>query len=121
MRKLVTFLSAVLVAAVCVVPANATSAASVRTDAGPVSGTVGDTYRTFQGIPYAAPPVGENRWRDPQPVTPWTTPRDATAPGPRCAQAGGLTGPGSTSEDCLYLNVTTPRHGAHLPVMVWIH
>lgn len=95
----------------------------VRTDAGPVRGTVGDGFRQFQGIPFAAPPVGELRWRSPRPPEPWTEPREATRPGNRCAQ-GGVTGTPSTEEDCLYLNLTTPdsaRPGHLKPVMVWLH
>jgi len=95
--------------------------AVVRTDAGPVRGTLAPDHRTFQGIPFAAPPVGALRWRSPQPPRPWSQPRDATKPASMCAQSGG--GPVSTNEDCLYLNVTTPRFaGARLrPVMVWVH
>ena len=60
--------------------------AVVRTDAGAVRGTVHDGYRSFQAIPYAAPPVAGLRWRSPQPVTPWTGVRDATRAGQRCPQ-----------------------------------
>ncbi|GAA3439134.1 carboxylesterase/lipase family protein [Kutzneria kofuensis] len=93
--------------------------ALVTTTDGPVHGTVGADYRSFQGIPYAAPPVGALRWRPPAPVQPWTQPRDATKPGNACPQAPGEP---RTDEDCLYLDVTTPRHDTgRLPVMVWIH
>jgi para-nitrobenzyl esterase len=93
----------------------------VWTDSGPVRGTVATDHRTFQGIPFAAPPVGELRWQPPQPPDPWFEPRDATRPGPRCAQPATFT-PASDTEDCLYLNVTTPRPSARLkPVMVWLH
>ncbi|WP_155361318.1 carboxylesterase/lipase family protein [Acrocarpospora macrocephala] len=94
----------------------------VRTDAGAVRGTVAADHRTFQGIPFAAPPVGALRWRAPQPVEPWRGVRDATRPGPRCAQNAAIGSPAGDSEDCLYLNVTTPRplHGLR-PVMVWVH
>lgn len=92
----------------------------VRTAEGTVRGTVMANHRTFQAIPFAAPPVGELRWRSPQRVTPWTGVRDATTAGPRCAQiASG--GTPSTAEDCLYLNVTTPRTSGRKPVMVWVH
>jgi para-nitrobenzyl esterase len=103
----------------------------VRTGNGVVKGMVGGNYRLFQGIPYAAPPVGALRWGSPRPAASWTGVRDATRPGKPCAQTGDLIGDApSTNEDCLYLNVTTPRHhgssateaaGRKLPVMVWIH
>ncbi|MEV7021777.1 carboxylesterase family protein [Kitasatospora sp. NPDC093558] len=95
-------------------PASAATPIAV-TDAGRINGTGHDGYRTFQGIPYASPPTGDLRWRDPQPVTPWSGVRDATAPGNRCPQ--GTTG----DEDCLYLNVTTPQNAHHRPVVVWLH
>ncbi|TCC10040.1 carboxylesterase/lipase family protein [Kribbella soli] len=95
----------------------------VSTDAGAVRGTLTADARLFQGIPYAAPPIGELRWASPQRAASWRGIRDAAKPGNRCAQAGGLIDEASTTEDCLYLNVTTPRDsGARkLPVMVWIH
>jgi para-nitrobenzyl esterase len=118
---LTVVLMAVLAVGLCTTPALADPGGIVHTDRGPVVGTVTDTHRTFQAIPFAAPPVGELRWRDPQPVQRWTRPRDATRPAPRCAQPAYF-GQGSTSEDCLYLNVTTPRgHGRLRPVMVWLH
>ncbi|MEV0146469.1 MULTISPECIES: carboxylesterase/lipase family protein [unclassified Nonomuraea] len=103
--------------------AAADSEALVHTDRGPVRGIVAEDHRSFLGIPYAAPPVGELRWRAPRPAAAWTQPRQATTPGPMCAQTGDHLGGGSTSEDCLYLNVTTPRlpQGRKLPVMVWLH
>src|SRR5215475_5003972 len=112
---------AVPAAGLCATPAQADPGRIVDTDKGPVVGMVTDTHRIFQAIPFAAPPVGDLRWRDPQPVQRWTRPRDATRPAPRCAQPEYF-GQGSTSEDCLYLNVTTPRgHGRLRPVMVWLH
>jgi para-nitrobenzyl esterase len=95
----------------------------VHTDKGAVSGTVTSTYRTFGNIPFAAAPVGENRWKDPQPAQAWQGVRDATKPSPDCAQTPQLNQPASETEDCLYLNVTTPakKAGKPRPVMVWIH
>ncbi|MCP2340287.1 carboxylesterase/lipase family protein [Actinomadura rupiterrae] len=106
----------------------AADGAVVATDKGSVRGTVAKDHREFLGIPYAAPPVGKLRWASPRPAAAWKTVRNATKPGNRCAQQAGLLSPTgekeSTTEDCLYLNVTTPRHapkGKKLPVMVWIH
>lgn len=116
-------LSLLIAAALLASPIGVAQAAEpglVRTDSGPVRGTVLADHQLYQGIPYAAPPVGELRWRSPQPVTPWTTPRDATKPGPACAQADGAGSPSST-EDCLYLNVTTPSRHGRKPVMVYVH
>ncbi|GAA1284170.1 carboxylesterase/lipase family protein [Saccharothrix xinjiangensis] len=94
---------------------------SVDTVEGPVRGVVERDVRVFQGIPFAAPPVGELRWRPPQPVQPWHEPLDAGKPGNSCAQPSDFGLPESFVEDCLYLNVATPRRGRGLPVMVWIH
>jgi len=101
----------------------------VRTEAGVVAGTksADGKVAVFKGIPFAAPPVGELRWKEPQPVTPWRGVRKAIEFGPRCMQARIFedmvfrdAGP---SEDCLYLNVWTPGISAKtkLPVMVWIY
>jgi para-nitrobenzyl esterase len=86
-----------------------------------------DGVRSFKGIPFAQPPVGDLRWREPQPVKGWTGARNADQFGPRCMQR---TGPmadywfrsNGMSEDCLYLNVWTPaRSGSDkLPVLVYI-
>ena len=95
------------------------------TDAGPVRGTVTGEYRLFQGIPYAASTAGERRWRPPQPVAPWTEPRDATRPCAICPQQpSSYAEVASLDEDCLLLNLTTPRSATPAeprPVMVWIH
>ena len=86
-----------------------------------------DGVRTFKGIPFAQPPVGDLRWREPQPVKKWTGTRNADQFGPRCMQR---TSPGAdywfrsngTSEDCLYLNVWTFAQSGNekLPVLVYI-
>ena len=80
----------------------------------------GDSW-SFLGIPYAAPPVGELRWKAPQDPEPWTGVRDADEFGATCPQAEGDFGAGSLNEDCLFLNVTTPKGHGPYPVMVWIH
>ena len=98
----------------------------VRTSMGLVRGMVAADYRLFQGIPYAAPPVGPLRWQPPRPAAKWSGTLDATKPGPQCMQD---TGPNPhvgkpTSENCLTLNVWTPARGRGAdkrPVMVWIH
>jgi para-nitrobenzyl esterase len=128
-RRSVTALAAVLIVAGA---ATGTSGAAeqpgtgavVRTDKGLVRGTVDAESRVFQNIPYAAPPTGPLRWQLPQPAASWSGVRDGTKSGAICAQldtAGEKLVPGS-SEDCLYLNVTTPRTAAKpRPVMVWLH
>jgi para-nitrobenzyl esterase len=98
----------------------------VQTEAGWVQGSDVDGIHSFKGIPYAAAPVGELRWRPPQAAMNWSGVRDATAYAPHCAQLKvdvlwfELD---SYSEDCLALNVWTPAEsaGEQLPVMVWIH
>lgn len=79
----------------------------------------------YRGIPFAAPPVANNRWRPPQPPASWSGVRNATEFGPRCVQGGFAPGADQqySSEDCLYLNVFTPANSQDqlLPVMMWIH
>lgn len=94
----------------------------VVTDKGPVRGVVTGDRRVFQGIPYAAPPTGDRRWRAPQPAAPWRDVRDATKPGSPCAQGEHPIGRPGVEEDCLFVNVTTPTAAAPpRPVLVWIH
>jgi len=117
---------------------------------GRVRGTLGSDgrMRIFRGIPYAAPPVGERRWRAPAPPEPWRGTRKCTKYGPfayqragnielfieevakglglgrirtRALLTGGKLARRKESEDCLTLNVRSPAHAEHLPVMVWIH
>ena len=99
----------------------------VRTKSGVVAGAVANGVVSWKGIPYAAPPVGELRWRSPQPVAPV----DGRARGHRVRprlHAAALPerrgAPRHTpAEDCLYLNVWAPEKpaSAKLPVMIWIH
>ncbi len=96
----------------------------VSTADGAVRGLANGAVNEFLGIPYAAPPVGVLRWRPPQPAASWTGIRGATQFAPHCPQLAGPFGQASTSENCLFLNVFTPRPqraGSHFPVMVWIH
>ena len=121
----------ILAAGLCVLLSGVQSACEraepvVQTQSGAVRGAMLDGVMAFKGIPFAAPPVGEWRWRPPQPVEPWQGVRDATAYGMFCAQPPSevlwfeLT---EVSEDCLTLNVWTPdlQPADKLPVMVWIH
>lgn len=91
----------------------------VAIEGGSVRGVTADGVVSFKGIPYAAPPVGDLRWRDPQPVKPWEGVLDAKEFGPSCMQVDDL----PKSEDCLTLNVWRPAATSDkpMPVMVWIY
>jgi para-nitrobenzyl esterase len=107
------------------------AAARVKTAEGTVAGTAKEGVRVFLGIPYAAPPVGDLRWRAPQPAARWSGVRAATRFAPSCIQGdpvpfGPYTPPflitPERSEDCLYLNVWSPkRYAAPRPVYLFIH
>jgi para-nitrobenzyl esterase len=104
--------------------ANPGRAPVARVHSGLLRGTGGGSVDSFLGVPYAKPPVGELRWRAPEPVPPWSGVRDAVAYGNRCPALASTNGPRSEAEDCLYLNVQRPagaRPGARLPVYFWIH
>jgi len=102
----------------------------VVVDGGRIQGRLDGGVNAFQGIRYAAAPIGDLRWRDPQRVLPWLGVRPALQPGASCIQNPQLSianggDPRPTSEDCLFLNVwaPVPEAGAVLkrPVMVWLH
>src|SRR5215470_7008691 len=99
----------------------------VRIDDGVIRGASAAGVSSFLGLPYAAPPTGNLRWRPPQPAAAWTGVRPATQCGPSCPQAlvhNPFLPPGPISEDCLYLNVYAPAaHSSRggRPVLVWIH
>jgi para-nitrobenzyl esterase len=117
----------VLITACSVAASSVASAADpslVTTDKGVVQGIVATNYRAFLGIPYAAPPVGNLRWKAPQSPAAWSTTLDATHFGSACPQIPSFFSAGpSINEDCLYLNVYTPNPVGtrKLPVMVWLH
>ena len=99
----------------------------MQTTNGPVCGVINGGVAEWEGIPYAAPPVGSLRWQPPQAPASWTTTLNATSFANECIQTspdqGGVSVPGS-SEDCLYVNVWAPQSafaGQNLPVMVHIH
>lgn len=106
------------------VAATQSNASLVVTDTGTVRGRVGARMRSFLGIPYAAAPVGDLRWRPPRRHLVWRGIRNTTAFGSSCPQAASFLTKQSTNEDCLFLNVFTPlatNVGKGYPVMVWIH
>jgi para-nitrobenzyl esterase len=101
-------------------------AQQVQTESGTISGFRSNGLSLYQGIPFAASPVGDMRWRPPVQAAHWTGTRVAATFAPACMQVG-VSMPGETpptvSEDCLYLNIWTPAKTAHehLPVIVWIY
>jgi len=114
-----------LACVLCLGQALTTAAGSnpiVSISTGQLSGSLtADGVAVFKNIPFAQPPVGELRWREPLPAKAWTGVRDATAFGPMCNQNDNKQLP--HSEDCLQLNVWTPKWpvASPVPVMVWVH
>ena len=103
---------------------NAGPAPTVRIADGAVRGASSSGIDEFLGLPYAAPPIRNLRWRAPEPPAKWSGVRNAIRFGPSCPQAKSpFAPPGPFSENCLYLNVYAPtiRHSSHHPVLVWIH
>jgi para-nitrobenzyl esterase len=118
------FIALTLTSASATAAANGSSTATVAATGGAVHGIGTSWGFAFRGIPYAAPPIGHLRWRPPQPPAAWQGVRDATRFAPSCPQAPSpFFPPGRLSENCLYLNVSTPtlRQSAQRPVLVWIH
>lgn len=117
-RLLFAFLSVAFLAACS---GRISPTALIKVEGGMIRGTVAEEMLVFKGIPFAAPPVGDLRWKAPQPVVPWEGIRDASKFGPSPISSMGF--PRDMSEDCLYLNVWTPatKISDKLPVMVWIY
>jgi para-nitrobenzyl esterase len=122
---------AILICLLAAAPLGALAAPSfpteIKVESGALSGVASGDVVAFKGVPFAAPPVGDLRWRPPQPVAPWTGVRQADAYGHDCMQKPfpSDAAPLGTepSEDCLVLNVWRPSEntGTKLPVMVWIY
>jgi para-nitrobenzyl esterase len=113
--------SVVLAIAIAAVPwMSAVANTTAKVEQGQLQGTKEEGLTIYRGIPFAAPPVGDLRWRAPQPAAKWQGVRPADKFAPQCVQSiQGIT----TSEDCLYLNVWTPAKSpsARVPVLVWIY
>ena len=96
------------------------AAPAAKVEEGKLQGTIENGLTIYRGIPFAAPPLGDLRWRAPQPAAKWQGVRSADKFAPQCVQSiPGIT----TSEDCLYLNVWSPakKPSDRIPVLVWIY
>jgi len=111
------------IATVAMLSVAAALAEPVKLAGGQVEGTVESGLTVYRGIPFAAPPLGELRWKPPQPAASWQGVRTADKFAPGCMQSMGPPPPSGLSEDCLYLNVWTPAKAAkdRIPVLVWIY
>lgn len=129
-RSRASFIGSVIVLALAAALTGAAGSAVAQeavTASGRLVGSSEAGTTRYLGVPYARPPVGELRWRDPQPAEAWTSVRDATRFAPACPQNGvSMSGepPSPTDEDCLYLNIWTPdpvgQDGQSWPVIVWV-
>jgi para-nitrobenzyl esterase len=138
MRSLLALLALPFSSSIAIPPPSNTPI--VHVTGGVLAGKLAGNISVFEGIPFAAPPLGNLRWREPQPPTPWSGTRDATHPANPCVQsaigidaylaplAAAYQAPYpvksfKSSEDCLYLNVFSPWPLAPkaLPVMLWLH
>ena len=114
--------AAAVLAALCS-PSFAEPGPTVQAPAGSLQGVVENGADVFKGIPYALPPVGPLRWTPPQPMAKWSGVRPADQFGPVCYQPVAKLAniyadtPPSMSEDCLFLNVWTPKNAHNAPVL----
>jgi para-nitrobenzyl esterase len=121
-RFILSTIFLILAAGFCV----AQTPAPVKVEGGLVQGAVEDGLTVYRGIPFAKPPVGDLRWRAPQPVLKWEGVKETVKFAPSCIQ-GMMMGPGgrgpAPSEDCLYLNIWSPAKSLsdRVPVFVWIY
>jgi para-nitrobenzyl esterase len=114
-------LSLELTVAVIITGCSALSPEQVKVEQGIVQGTIENSLRVFKGIPFAASPVGDLRWKAPQPAPKWKGIKITTKYAPAAFQGGNP--PSGKSEDCLYLNIWTPAKSGKekVPVLVWIY
>jgi para-nitrobenzyl esterase len=124
LRTILAAAAATLALGATAAPKTAWAADTVKVAQGELHGATAGTVTSFKNIPFAAPPVGDLRWRPPQAPAKWSGVRDATQLGPQCWQMRATPNDTNQSEDCLQLNVWTPANfkpGAKIPVMVFIH
>ena len=111
-------------AGACTPPSISEAGPVVGVESGRIAGTRENGLNVYRGVPYAAPPLGDLRWRPPQPAPASEDVREAVGFAPACIQSG-VSMPGeilpATSEDCLYLNIWAPANARDVPVLVWIH